>query len=143
MAATLRRPEALDDLRAQHGGRLWTAGLDVTGTARTGQVLAAAFAPRLPGHRPPMPEYAATPAGETRRALTDGTFVLPDAPEKITQAVIDLVDSGATPLRLPLGSDTYDGSRASLTARPAEHDAHRDTAYPVVSEEIDAAYEQR
>lgn len=30
VAATLRRPEALDDLRAAGGDRLWTAQLDVT-----------------------------------------------------------------------------------------------------------------
>ncbi|MGW5046476.1 SDR family oxidoreductase [Streptomyces griseoluteus] len=256
VAATLRRPEALDDLRAQYGDRLWTARLDVTDTARTEQVLADAFADlggidvvvnnagygvfasveeageeqirrvidtnllgsihviraalphlRAQGHgrilqvstaggqttypgfayyhaskwgiegfcetvareiapfgialtivepgatptgfgasldaAPPMPEYAATPAGETRRALADGTFVLPNDPEKITQAMIDLVDSGAAPLRLPLGPDTYDHIRASLTGRLAEHDAHRDTAYSVVSEEIDATQEQR
>ncbi|MDN6619472.1 MAG: SDR family NAD(P)-dependent oxidoreductase, partial [Corynebacterium variabile] len=43
VAATLRRPEALDGLRAEHGDRLWTARLDVTdaGAART--VLADAF----------------------------------------------------------------------------------------------------
>jgi NADP-dependent 3-hydroxy acid dehydrogenase YdfG len=34
VAATLRRPEALDDLRAEHGDRLWTAQLDVTDTER-------------------------------------------------------------------------------------------------------------
>ncbi|MGW4224395.1 SDR family oxidoreductase [Streptomyces bauhiniae] len=256
VAATLRRPEALDDLRAEYGDRLWTARLDVTDTAETERVVADAFADlgeidvivnnagygvfasveeateeqirrvidtnllgsihviraalphlRAQGHgrilqvstaggqttypgfgyyhaskwgiegfcqtvareiapfgitltivepgatptgfgasldtAPPMPEYAATPAGEVRKALTDGTFVLPNAPEKIAQAMIDLVDSGAAPLRLPLGSDTYDDIRASLTARLAEHDAHRDTAYSVVGEEISGTREQR
>lgn len=57
--------------------------------------------------------------------------------------MIDLVDTGAAPLRLPLGSDTYDDIRASLTARLAEHGAHRDTAYSVVGEEIDVPQEQR
>ncbi|MEW2316654.1 SDR family oxidoreductase [Streptomyces bauhiniae] len=256
VAATLRRPEALDDLRARYGDRLWTARLDVTDTARTERVVADAFADlgeidvivnnagygvfasveeateeqirrvidtnllgaihviraalphlRAQGHgrilqvstaggqttypgfgyyhaskwgiegfcetvareiapfgitltivepgatptgfgasldtAPPMPEYAATPAGEVRKALTDGTFVLPNAPEKIAQAMIDLVDSGAAPLRLPLGPDTYDDIRASLTARLAEHDAHRDMAYSVVGEEISGTQEQR
>ncbi|MFF7965473.1 SDR family oxidoreductase [Streptomyces sp. NPDC007903] len=256
VAATLRRPEALDGLRAEYGDRLWTARLDVTDTAQVEKVVADAFAdlgeidvvvnnagygvfasveeateeqirrvidtnllgsihviraalPHLraqgrgrilqvstaggqttyPGFgyyhaskwgiegfcetvareiapfgitltivepgatptgfgtaldtAPPMPEYAGTPAGETRQALTDGAFVLPNAPEKIAQAMIDLVDTGAAPLRLPLGSDTYDDIRASLTARLAEHDAHRDTAYSVVSGEIEATQEQR
>ncbi len=40
------------------------------------------------------------------------------------------------PLRLPLGSDTYDDVRASLVARLAEHDAHRDVAFSVVKDEL-------
>ncbi|GGI93769.1 SDR family oxidoreductase [Streptomyces brasiliensis] len=80
---------------------------------------------------PVMPEYDGTPAGEVRRAITTGAFNLPNDPQKIANAVIDLVDSGAAPLRLPLGSDTYDDVRASLVARLAEHDSHRDVAYSV------------
>jgi NAD(P)-dependent dehydrogenase (short-subunit alcohol dehydrogenase family) len=82
---------------------------------------------------PAMPEYERTPAGEVRRALAGGGFPLPNDPAKIAQAMIDLVDSGATPLRLPLGSDTYEDIRASLVSRLAEHDAHRDAAYSVVA----------
>ena len=81
---------------------------------------------------PAMPEYDATPAGDVRRALAEGGFPLPNDPAKIAQAMIDLVDGGATPLRLPLGSDTYDDVRASLVARLAEHDAQRDVACSVV-----------
>jgi NAD(P)-dependent dehydrogenase (short-subunit alcohol dehydrogenase family) len=44
VAATLRRPEQLDDLAAEHGDRLWTARLDVTDTARLRGVVDAAFA---------------------------------------------------------------------------------------------------
>lgn len=82
---------------------------------------------------PIMAEYDATPAGEVRRALADGAFELPSDPQRIAQAMISLVDSGRTPLRLPLGSDTYEHVRASLLARLEEHDAHRDEAYSVVS----------
>jgi hypothetical protein len=46
-----------------------------------------------------------------------------------------LVDSGATPLRLPLGSDSYDGIRAALVTRLAEHEAQRDVAFSVVRDE--------
>ena len=80
---------------------------------------------------PPMPEYESTPAGEVRRAVADGTLALPNDPDKIAAAVLDLVDAGRTPLRLPLGVDTYDDVRASLVARLAEHDQHRDIAYAV------------
>jgi NAD(P)-dependent dehydrogenase (short-subunit alcohol dehydrogenase family) len=80
---------------------------------------------------PVMPEYENTPAGEVRRAVADGTLNLPNDPEKIVEAIISLVDSGATPLRLPLGSDTYNDVRAALVARLAEHDAHREVAFSV------------
>jgi hypothetical protein len=47
--------------------------------------------------------------------------------------MIDLVDSGATPLRLPLGPDTYEDVHAALTGRLAEHEAHRDVAHSVAA----------
>lgn len=43
VAATLRRPEQLDDLAATHGDRLWRARLDVTDTDQLDEVVAAAF----------------------------------------------------------------------------------------------------
>ena len=84
---------------------------------------------------PLMPEYAGTPAGDVRRAIASGMFSLPSDPGKITQAMVDLVEGGEAPLRLPLGSDTYDHVRASLVARLAEHDAHRAVALSVTSDE--------
>ncbi|MFD9128316.1 SDR family oxidoreductase [Kitasatospora sp. NPDC059571] len=246
VAATLRRPEALDDLRAEHGDRLWTARLDVTDTERVRRVVDQAFEalgtidvvvnnagygllasveeasdeqigrvfdtnllgsiqviraalPHLraqgrgrilqvstaggqatypglgyyhaakwgiegfsetvareiapfgvaltiiePGATPtnfgasldiapPLPEYANTPAADTRQAFLGGHFPVPNSAEKLTQAMIDLVDSGAAPLRLPLGPDTYEDVRAALTARLAEHEAHRDVAHSVAA----------
>jgi NAD(P)-dependent dehydrogenase (short-subunit alcohol dehydrogenase family) len=248
VAATLRRPEALDDLRAEHGDRLWLARLDVTDTEQVRQVVDEAFKAlgtidvvvnnagygvfasveevadeqirrvidtnllgsihviraalphlRAQGHgrilqvstaggqttypnfsfyhaskwgiegfcetvaqeiapfgigltivepgatptgfgtsldtAPVMPEYEDTPAGEMRRAMTGGGFIVPNDSQKIAAAMIDLVDSGAVPLRFPLGSDTYDDVRASLVSRLAEHDAHREVAYSVVRDE--------
>src|SRR5688500_13593519 len=44
VAATLRRPEVLDDLRAASGDRLWVARLDVTDTAQVRRVVDEAFA---------------------------------------------------------------------------------------------------
>jgi NAD(P)-dependent dehydrogenase (short-subunit alcohol dehydrogenase family) len=44
VAATLRRPEQLDDLAAQYQDRLWVRALDVTDTAQLRHVVAAAFA---------------------------------------------------------------------------------------------------
>jgi NAD(P)-dependent dehydrogenase (short-subunit alcohol dehydrogenase family) len=80
---------------------------------------------------PVMPEYDPGPAGDTRRAIVDGTFQLANIPEKIAHAMIDLVDRKEVPLRLPLGADTYHDVRASLLARLAEHDEHRETALSV------------
>jgi NAD(P)-dependent dehydrogenase (short-subunit alcohol dehydrogenase family) len=44
VAATARRPEALDDLKAVHGDRLWTSALDVTDTPSVRAVVDKAFA---------------------------------------------------------------------------------------------------
>jgi NAD(P)-dependent dehydrogenase (short-subunit alcohol dehydrogenase family) len=44
VAATLRRPEQLDDLAARHRDRLWVRVLDVTDTAQMRRVVAEAFA---------------------------------------------------------------------------------------------------
>lgn len=44
VAATLRRPDALDDLRADHGERLWVAPLDVTDTEAVRRTIDRAFA---------------------------------------------------------------------------------------------------
>jgi len=250
VAATVRRPGALADLRAEHGDRLWTATLDVTDAGQARRVAASAFEAlgtidvvvsnagygllasveeasddqirrvidtnllgsihviraalphlRAQGHghivqisaaggqavypnfsyyhaskwgiegfcetaaleiapfgigltivepgatptgfasavdtAPAMPEYENTPAGEVRRAISSGAFTFPNDAQKIAEAVISLVDSGAAPLRLPLGSDTYDDVRAALTARLAEHDAHRDVAFSVVKDELE------
>ncbi|MEV6636003.1 SDR family oxidoreductase [Actinoplanes sp. NPDC051470] len=249
VAATLRRPEALADLSAKYGDRLWVARLDVTDAEQAHRVVAEAFAalgaidvvvnnagygvfaaveeasdeqirrvidtnllgsihviraalPHLraqghgrilqvstaggqttypnfgyyhaskwgiegfcetaareiapfgigltivePGATPTgfgtaldtaeiMPEYDGTPAGGVRRALASGEFRLPNDAGKIAAAMVDLVDSGRTPLRLPLGSDTYEDIRASLVARLAEHDAQRDVAYSVVTDSV-------
>ncbi|MET9253525.1 SDR family oxidoreductase [Streptomyces sp. NPDC048182] len=248
VAATFRRPGALDDLAAEHGDRLWTARLDVTEAGHVRQVVDGAFAalgridvvvnnagygvfagveeasdeqirrvidtdllgsmhvvraalPHLraqgggrilqvstaggqttyPGFgyyhaakwgiegfaetvarevaplgialtivepgatptgfgasldtAPPLPAYAGTPSAGTRQGLLDGGFPLPNSAERIADAMIRLVDSGSTPLRLPLGSDTYEDVRASLAARLAEHEAQREVAYSVVADE--------
>lgn len=44
VAATLRRPDQLDELRREHGDRLWTRRLDVTDTADIDGVIREAFA---------------------------------------------------------------------------------------------------
>lgn len=44
VAATLRRPEQLDDLAARYGARLWVRAMDITDTARLRTVVDEAFA---------------------------------------------------------------------------------------------------
>lgn len=44
VAATLRKPAALDDLKTQYGDLLWVAALDVTDTAAVRRVVDSAFA---------------------------------------------------------------------------------------------------
>ncbi len=44
VAATLRRPEALDELRAEHGDRLWVGTLDVPDASQVVEVVNEAFA---------------------------------------------------------------------------------------------------
>lgn len=85
---------------------------------------------------PVLAGYEDTPAGQMRRAMTSGSTDLPKDPQKIVRAMIDLVDSGETPLRLPLGPDTYNDVRASLVARLAELDAHREVAFSVTRDEL-------
>ncbi|AOS64022.1 SDR family oxidoreductase [Actinoalloteichus hymeniacidonis] len=85
---------------------------------------------------PIMPEYDAGPAGDTRRAIADGSFPLLNDPEKIAAALVTLVESEAVPLRLPLGPDAYEAIRTSLSSRLAEHDSHRETALSVVLDEF-------
>ena len=245
VAATLRRPEALESLRAEHGDRLWTARLDVTDADAARNVVSEAFAalgqidvvvnnagyglfaaveeptdeqirqvietnmigsinviraalPHLraqgggriiqissaggqaaypnfsayhaakwgiegfcqtialevapvgidvtivePGATPTgfatavargevMPEYAGTPAAAVREAVDSGAFTFPNDATKIAQQIIQTVETGATPLRLPLGVDAYEDIHASLSARIAEHEAHREIALSVV-----------
>jgi NAD(P)-dependent dehydrogenase (short-subunit alcohol dehydrogenase family) len=246
IAATLRRPEALDGLRAEYGDRLWTAQLDVTDTERVRRVVDEAFGalgtidvvvnnagygllasveeasdeqirrvidtnllgsvhviraalPHLRGQgrgrilqvssaggqttypglgyyhaakwgiegfcetvareiapfgtaltivepgatptgfgaaldtAPALPAYENTPAAATRQAFLEGLFPAPNSAAKTADAMIDLVDSGMTPLRLPLGPDTYKDVHTALAGRLAEHEAHRDIAHSVAA----------
>jgi NAD(P)-dependent dehydrogenase (short-subunit alcohol dehydrogenase family) len=100
-------------------------GIDVTivqpGATPTG------FGPSL-AQAAPMPEYAGTPAGDVRQALADGAFPLPNDPDRVVAALIVAAETEPAPLRVPLGTDTYDDVRASYVARLEEHDRFREVA---------------
>lgn len=81
---------------------------------------------------PTMPEYDDTPAGDTRRAVADGTFPLTGDPEKIARAIIACADDEHAPLRLALGEDSYTDMRASLMRRLTELDSQKEIALSVV-----------
>jgi NAD(P)-dependent dehydrogenase (short-subunit alcohol dehydrogenase family) len=242
VAATLRKPEALDDLKAQYGDHLWVAPLDVTDAAAVYQTVARAFTdlgridvvvnnaayalfgaaeeasdaqirhqfdtnvigsiqviraalPHLrrqgggrilqlsseggqiaypnfsyyhttkwamegfveavaqevaPFHieftlvepgpaktnfvgglvRPPaMAVYDHTPAGEIRRAVTNGAFKATGDPDKMVDAMLNSVDQSPAPRRLTLGRDAYTRIRAALVDRLAALDAQKDIAF--------------
>ena len=90
------------------------------------------FGPGL-AQAPPMPEYAATPAGDIRRALAAGAFPLPNDPDRVAAAMIVAAETDPAPLRVPLGTDTYDDVRASYVARLDEIDRFRDVARGVAA----------
>ena len=51
VAATLRRPERLNDLATQYGDRLWVRELDVTNTEQTGGRSTTTSSPRASAPR--------------------------------------------------------------------------------------------
>jgi len=67
-----------------------------------------------------MPVYDATPAGDVRRGLADGSFAVTGDPVKMVTAMIDCADAASPPKRLLLGSGAYDRVHAALTARLEE-----------------------
>ncbi|MET0897207.1 MAG: SDR family oxidoreductase [Mycobacterium sp.] len=81
---------------------------------------------------PLMPEYDSTPAGDTRRAIADGSFEISGDPDKMVLAIIDSVGQQPAPLRLALGKDTYVDVRASLVRRLEELEAQKDVALAAV-----------
>jgi NADP-dependent 3-hydroxy acid dehydrogenase YdfG len=77
---------------------------------------------------PGMDVYENTPAGDTRRAVAEGTFPITGDVNKTVQAMIDCVGTSPAPRRLALGKDAYEDMRASLMARLAELEAQKDLA---------------
>ncbi|XTZ36569.1 SDR family oxidoreductase [Salmonella enterica] len=86
------------------------------------------FGSRL-DHAEPIAAYEATPAGEVRRSLADGSFELKGDAERTVDAIISVGDAPAPPLRVPLGSIAYDRLLETLSARLKEIEAQRDIAY--------------
>ncbi|MEV5177493.1 SDR family oxidoreductase [Streptomyces flaveolus] len=73
---------------------------------------------------PTIEAYAKTPVGQLRRHIESAggnlTGDAPGDPRKVAAAVIDSVDISPAPLRLALGSDSYEGIKSALHARLEE-----------------------
>ncbi|MCD9033527.1 SDR family oxidoreductase [Luteimonas sp. Y-2-2-4F] len=82
--------------------------------------------------RPPrMPVYDGTPADDVRRGIDSGAFAVTGDAGKVVDRMIEMIDEGATPLRLTLGASAFDGIHAALRQRLAALEAQKDIAYSV------------
>ncbi|UPK41255.1 SDR family oxidoreductase [Paenibacillus pabuli] len=57
-------------------------------------------------------------------------------PDKMARAILQLVDQGEGPLRVPLGSDAYNDIRAALVKRLDELEAQKDLAYSTDADNV-------
>jgi NAD(P)-dependent dehydrogenase (short-subunit alcohol dehydrogenase family) len=80
-------------------------------------------------HAPSMPAYDATPAGDVRRAVFDGSFAVKGDAANTVDAMIAAADADRCPLRLTLGSAAYASIRAALAERLESLEAQRDIAF--------------
>lgn len=101
-------------------------GIDVTilepGPTATGFGAGVVTAPELAA-------YADTPAGATRRGIQDGGFRLTGDVDKMVEHILAVSEADPAPRRLVLGSTAYENIHRDLTARLAELEAQRETAY--------------
>lgn len=77
----------------------------------------------------PMTEYDNTPAGEVRRAIASGSFVVEGDAKRTASAMIAAADEKAAPLRLVLGSTAYNSISHALSQRLAGVEAQRSIAF--------------
>jgi len=76
----------------------------------------------------PMAIYDATPAGDTRRAVASGRFIITGDAGKTVDAMIAACDAERPPLRLALSSTAYTNISKSLGARLAALEAQKEIA---------------
>lgn len=76
----------------------------------------------------PMPDYANTPVGELRRAITQGSFVIKGDAQRSAEAMIAAADEARPALRLTLGSTAYHSISAALAKRLDALQAQREIA---------------
>jgi NAD(P)-dependent dehydrogenase (short-subunit alcohol dehydrogenase family) len=83
----------------------------------------------------PMACYEDTPAGEVRRALASGDFVVKGDAGRTVEALIDAADMIHPPLRLALGSTAYASISEALAERIRSLEKYKDMTF---SADIDA-----
>lgn len=76
----------------------------------------------------PMTAYDATPAGEVRRAVTDGSFTIKGDAARTVDAMIAAADAERPALRLTLGSTAFQSISSALSGRLDAILAQRDVA---------------
>jgi NAD(P)-dependent dehydrogenase (short-subunit alcohol dehydrogenase family) len=77
----------------------------------------------------PMDAYERTPAGEVRRAISGGEFVIRGDAANTVDAIIAAADSDDPPFRLVLGSTAYENIRSALAKRLHSLELLRDVAF--------------
>ncbi|MDV3458287.1 SDR family oxidoreductase [Sphingomonas sp. HF-S4] len=75
------------------------------------------------------PIYHGTPAGDVRRAIAEGNFVIKGDVERTADAMIAAGDAVKPARRVALGSAAYDNIERELLRRLEELKAQRDVAY--------------
>lgn len=80
-------------------------------------------------HAEPMAAYDATPAGDVRRAVNSGEFVVRGSATRTVAAMIDAADMAKPALRLVLGSGAYHSISAALGKRLDDIELQRDVAF--------------
>ncbi|MCD9008081.1 SDR family oxidoreductase [Luteimonas sp. XNQY3] len=78
-----------------------------------------------------MAAYDGTPADDVRRGIDSGAFAVTGDAGKVVDRMIEMIDQGATPLRLALGASAFDGIHAALRQRLAALEAQKAIAYSV------------
>lgn len=80
-------------------------------------------------HADPMDAYEATPAGDVRRAIASGAFVLKGDAKRTVAAMIATADIEKPPLRLTLGSTAYASISTELDKRLRALEDQKDIAF--------------
>jgi hypothetical protein len=75
-----------------------------------------------------MPIYEGTPAGDVRRGIASGTFVLKGDARKSVDAMIAAIDAERPHLRLTLGSTAYGSISTALAHRLSALEAQKEVA---------------